>query len=372
MKIIKRRKSKIIKIGRISIGDNKPIAIQSMTKTHTKDIGATLRQIKELEAAGCEIIRLSVADFQDARAIKKIKSFCKLPLVADIHFDFRLALAAIDNGIDKIRLNPGNIYKKEQVREIAKAAKIAHIPIRVGVNSGSLKLGNRSVLGIKKSLRPKNYNLGSPTSDYMVQSALNYIKILEGFKFYEIVVSLKSSNIFDTIQAYRKMARLCGYPFHLGMTATGATSYGIIKSAISLGVLLSEGIGDTIRISLTASPEEEVKVAKSILEVMGLRRFGVEIISCPTCGRCEVDLINTVKDIEKKILTSDHRVSHRPIKLAVMGCMVNGPGEVKEADIGIAFGKKEGLLFKRGRPIRKVSVNICVAQLLKEMERLNG
>lgn len=360
MRKIIRRKTKTVKIKNILIGGGNPIAIQSMTKTKTADIKNTLKQIKSLESFGCEIIRLSVADMDDAQAIKKIKSFSRIPLVADIHFDFHLALAAIDNGIDKIRLNPGNIYKKDEIREIAKAAKMAHIPIRVGVNSGSLR---SPVLSAKT----------------MVKSALDYIKILEKFGFYDIVVSLKASNIFDTIFGYRKMAYLCDYPFHLGVTATGPNAYGIIKSALALGVLLSEGTGDTIRISLTANPQEEVKVAKCILEAMGLRRFGCEIISCPTCGRCEVDLIKIVGELEKKVSTIDHPclpdrqgLLTLPPKVAVMGCVVNGPGEAKEADIGIAFGKKEGLLFKKGRPIRKVAANICVAELLREMRRANG
>ena len=354
--IINRRRPKTIRIGRVSIGGDNPIAIQSMTKTPTKEVGATLKQIKELESAGCEIIRLSIADGEDASAIRKIKSATRLPLVADIHFDFRLALAAIDNGIDKIRLNPGNIYKKEEIREVARAAKMAHIPIRVGVNSGSLR-----------ELKTQNSKLKN-MSGAMVKNALDYIKILEGFKFYDIVISLKASNIFDTIDAYRKMAKACDYPFHLGMTATGEPSYGIIKSAISLGALLSEGIGDTLRISLTESPGEEVKAAKAILQVLGLRHFQPEIISCPTCGRCEVDLVGIVKDLEKKL---NHQLPAKPIKVAVMGCIVNGPGESKEADIGIAFAKKQGLLFRKGRPIRKISVDTCITELLKEMERRN-
>ena len=386
--IINRRRPKTIIIVRVSIGGDNPIAIQSMTKTPTKEVGATLKQIKELESAGCEIIRLSIADGEDASAIRKIKSATRLPLVADIHFDFRLALAAIDNGIDKIRLNPGNIYKKEEIREVARAAKMAHIPIRVGVNSGSLRelKTQNSILRLSSGLmvspsttlrmvRRRMVSLSNrevePSklknmSGAMVKSALDYIKILEGFKFYDIVISLKASNIFDTIDAYRKMAKACDYPFHLGMTATGEPSYGIIKSAISLGALLSEGIGDTLRISLTESPGEEVKAAKAILQVLGLRHFQPEIISCPTCGRCEVDLIGIVKDLEKKL---NHQLPAKPIKVAVMGCIVNGPGESKEADIGIAFGKKQGLLFRKGRPIRKISADTCITELLKEMER---
>jgi (E)-4-hydroxy-3-methylbut-2-enyl-diphosphate synthase len=375
MKSIKRRKSKIIKIGHVCIGGEYPVAIQSMTKTHTKDIEKTSRQIQELELSGCEIIRLSVKDMEDARAIGKIKSVCKLPLVADIHYDFHLGLVAIDNGIDKVRLNPGNIYKRDQIREIAQAAKMAHIPIRVGVNSGSLRNPKSQVLPPKRD--PKSQ------ADKMVKSVLDYVRILEKFGFYDIVVSLKASNIPDTIQAYRKMACLCDYPLHLGMTATGLASEGIIKSTICLGVLLSEGIGDTIRISLTDTPQEEVRVAKSILEAMGLRHFGPEVISCPTCGRCEVDLIKIVRGLEGTLSSAPvpQRSSRtgklvnwetgKPMKIAVMGCMVNGPGEAKEADLGIAFGKKEGLLFRRGKPIRKVFFGDCIDILVREMQKIN-
>lgn len=362
MNKIKRRKTRTVKIGDVLIGGNNPIAIQSMTKTKTADIGQTLRQIKLLESCGCQIIRLSIADLRDAQAIKKIKLATSCPLVADIHFDFRLALAAIDNGIDKIRLNPGNIYKKDQIREIARAAKKAHIPIRVGVNSGSLR---NFASSFKSSVL---------SADKMVKSAQDYIKVLEKCGFYDIVVSLKASHIFDTLEAYRKMARICDYPFHLGMTATGPISCGIIKSSLSLGTLLLEGLGDTIRISLTAHPQEEVKAAKIILEALGLRRRGIEMISCPTCGRCEVDLIKIVKEFEHKLNTINGKlltVNSQPLRVAIMGCVVNGPGEAKDADIGIAFGRKEGLLFKNGKPLRKVVANTCIAQLLREIRRMN-
>jgi len=353
---INRRKAKVIKIGNIHIGGNNPIAIQSMAKAETANIEKTLRQIKDLEKAGCEIVRLAVRNSLDARAIKKIKTKIKIPLVADIHFNWRLALEAIDNGADKIRLNPGNIYRKEEIREIAKAAKLARIPIRVGVNSGSVSACNMRLVAA------------------MVRSTLEYIKILEGLGFYNIVISLKASNVLDTVEAYRKIARLCDYPLHLGVTATGLPLQGAIKSAVAVGVLLLEGIGDTIRISLTDTPQEEVKVAKAILEAMGLRYFGPEIISCPTCGRCEVDLIKIVRELEQKLGTRyspacrpGRVLGTRPLKLAVMGCVVNGPGEAAQADIGIAFGKKEGLLFKHGKPIRKASFDSCVNVLLKEL-----
>lgn len=362
-----RRKTRVIRIGNIFIGGGNPIAIQSMTKTKTADIEKTIRQIKELESIGCEIVRLAVKDSRDAKALRIIKRRVSVPLVSDIHFDWRLALEAIDNGVDKIRLNPGNIYKKDQIREIVKAAKLNRIPIRVGVNSGSLR----------KFQIP---NSKFQTPQIMVKSALDYIRVLEKSGFYDIVVSLKASNIFDTIEAYRRMTRFCDYPFHLGVTATGSPYSGVIKSAAALSILLFEGIGDTIRISLTDKPQAEVRAAKSILETIGARCFGPEIISCPTCGRCEVDLIKVVKELESSLsrypviplsrLTGKqaNRQTGKPIKVAVMGCIVNGPGEAREADLGVAFGRKEGLLFKKGKAIKRVSLNRCVDTLLRELE----
>ncbi len=351
MKII-RRKSKVIKIGNIRIGGNNPVAVQSMVKTKTADIPVALKQIQTLKDAGCEIVRLAVKDAADARALKAIKKEAQLPIVADIHFHWRFALEAIDSGVDKIRLNPGNIYRLAEIRKIAQAARSARIPIRVGVNSGSVR------------------GQGSPT-DKMVESARGYIKILEKVRFHDIVVSLKGSDIFHTLEAYRKMARLCDYPLHLGVTATGPSSMGLVKSSIALGALLLEGIGDTIRISLTDTPLQEVKAAWAILEALRLRSRGPEIISCPTCGRCEVDLVKIVNDLENKLSTIDYRLSTRPFKVAIMGCVVNGPGEAAQADLGVAFGSKEGLLFKNGRAIKKVSLHNCVNALFKEIEGLN-
>jgi len=363
MRDIIRRKSKTIRIGRVKIGGNNPVAIQSMAKTKTADIESTIKQIKELEAAGCEIVRLAVKDNQDARALREVKKNTAIPLVADIHFNWRFAIEAIDNGVDKIRLNPGNIYKKEQVREIARAAKLAGIPIRVGLNSGSLPGGSHSRI--------------KDVPGAMSRSAIGYIRILEKSGFGDIVVSLKASNIIDTIDAYRRMAKLCDYPFHLGVTATGPANSGIIKSSIAVGSLLLEGLGDTMRISLTDQPREEVKVARLILESIGLRRFHPEIISCPTCGRCEIELIELVKEFENKLngsVSSGKIFSGTPkaLKIALMGCLVNGPGEAKDADIGVAFGKKEGLLFKKGKPVKKVSFINCSEVLLNELEKING
>jgi (E)-4-hydroxy-3-methylbut-2-enyl-diphosphate synthase len=354
---IKRRKTKVIRIGDILIGGNNPIAIQSMTKTRTCDIEKTVRQISELRQAGCEIVRLAVKDNLDAKALRIIKEKTDIALVADIHFDWRLALEAIDSGVDKIRLNPGNIYKKGQIREIAKAAKLHHIPIRVGVNSGSV---DSQASGVRRQ---------KPLADKMVKSASDYIKTLEKSGFYDIVVSLKGSNIFDTIEAYRLMSRLYDYPLHLGVTATGAPYSGAIKSTAALSILLFEGIGDTIRVSLTDKPQSEVKTAKLILEAFGLRCFGPEIISCPTCGRCEVDLVRVVKELENKLSTLDYSLSTPAVKLAVMGCVVNGPGEAKEADLGVAFGRKQGLLFKKGKVLKKVSIKNCADILLKEVSK---
>jgi len=353
---IARRKTKAVKIGKIIIGASHPVAIQSMAKCKTADVAESIKQIKDLERAGCEIVRVAIKDDADAVAIKKIKPRIGIPLVADIHFNWRLAIEAIDNGADKVRLNPGNIYRKEEVGEVAAAARAARIPIRVGVNSGSVR--GRKVEGGRWKVEV----------DSMVKSALDYIKILESFKFRDIVVSLKASNIPDTVEAYRRFSKICDYPLHLGVTATGLPFAGAIKSSIALGILLSGGIGDTIRVSLTDTPEQEVKAAKTILESLGLRHFGPQIISCPTCGRCGVDLISIVREVENRLSSIVFRPSSRAPKIAIMGCEVNGPGEAKEADIGIAFGKKDGLLFKKGKPAGKIPVDGCIEVLLREVK----
>ncbi len=347
---IKRRKARAVKIGALSIGGNYPVAIQSMVKCKTSQIAEVLRQAALLEEAGCAILRLAVKDNADAKAFKKIKPQVNLPLVADIHFDYRLALEAIEAGADKIRLNPGNIYKKEEIKKVVAGLKSAKIPLRIGLNSGSV--------------RDSRFR-GMP--DRLVQSALNYIKIVEGMKFYNIVISLKAGNVLDTLGAYRKLARLCDYPLHLGVTATGSPFSGAIKTGVALGVLLMEGIGDTIRVSLTDNPVQEVQAAKAILEALALRPVGLNIISCPTCGRCEVNLIKIVKELESRLVELDPGRFSRPMNIAVMGCAVNGPGEAKEADIGIAFGRNMGLLFKRGKPVKKVAAADCVDVLLKEV-----
>ena len=352
MKII-RRTAKVVKIGKVFIGGHYPVAIQSMAKCKTSHVEDVIRQVNDLEGAGCAIARLAIKDMDDAMALRQIKSKVKLPLVADIHFSFRLAIAAIENGADKIRLNPGNIDKKQEIEKVISALKMAKIPLRIGLNSGSVKDG-----GLRKS----------SMTDKLVDACMNYIKMIERLKFNNIVISLKANNVLDTVESYRKIARACSYPLHLGVTATGFPYNGIIKSSVALGALLLEGIGDTIRVSLTERPIEEVRAAKCILESLGLRKSGYQIISCPTCGRCEVDLIKIVKELEDRLSVVDYRLPARPVKLAVMGCVVNGPGEAKEADIGVAFGKKEGLLFRRGKAERKISFKQCAKVLLEEMK----
>ena len=350
---IKRRKSKVIKIGNLLIGAGNQIAIQSMAKTKTFEIENTVKQINQLEMAGCQIVRLAIKDSADAAALKKIKARTKLPLVADIHFSYQLAIASIENGADKIRLNPGNIYQPRQIKAVISALKAAKIPLRIGLNSGSLRdSGSR-----KSSL-----------ADKLVAACLDYVQMVERLKFTNLVISLKANNVLDTVEAYRKIASVCSYPLHLGLTATGFPEHGVIKSSIALGSLLLEGIGDTIRVSLTDNPIAEVRAGQCILESLGLRSGGIQLISCPTCGRCEVDLVNIMKELKEGL---EHLNSTGPVvnlKVAVMGCVVNGPGEAQEADIGVAFGRKEGLLFKQGKPLKKVAAVDCVRVLLEEIK----
>ncbi|MBN1405104.1 MAG: flavodoxin-dependent (E)-4-hydroxy-3-methylbut-2-enyl-diphosphate synthase [Candidatus Omnitrophica bacterium] len=340
--MIKRRITRQVSLGSVKIGRNSPVSIQSMTKTDTRDIAATVRQVKSLESLGCEIIRVAVKDISCAQAIKKIKSKIKIPLEADIHFDYRLALEAIASGSDSVRLNPGNIRKKEHVVEVIKACRKKNIPVRIGLNSGSA--GTNSAKG-------------------MVKAALDYLKIFEKEKFFDIMISLKASDVYTTICAYREMAKVCDYPFHLGVTAAGSAQAGLIKSSIGIGALLADGIGDTIRVSLTGEPENEVIAAKHILQSLGLRKFFPEIIACPTCGRCQVDLSKIVNNFYDAML--DTKYSTLNTKIALMGCEVNGPGEAKEADMGIAFGKNAGTLFKKGKIIKKVSYKDAVKELIK-------
>jgi len=343
-----------IKIGGIKIGGGAPVSIQSMAKTDTRDVSGTARQIKELEKAGCEIIRVAIKDFEAAEAIKAIKRKINLPLVADIHFDYRLALCAIENGADKIRLNPGNIYKEDEIKEVIKLAKKRKIPIRVGANSGSIR--NR-------------VKCGEQRAKDLAESVLDYIKILERMDFYDIIVSLKASDVISTVEAYKLFSKKSKYPLHLGVTAAGAVSTGVVKSSIGIGALLLDGIGDTIRVSLTGDPVEEVIVAKNILQALGLRNFGPEVISCPTCGRCQVDLQDIVEKIESSVKSQAASCRRRltSCKIAIMGCEVNGPGEAKEADIGIACGKGSGVIFKKGEIIKRVKEKDIVKELLRSI-----
>jgi len=349
---LNRRKTRVIKVGNVLIGGNNPISVQSMTNTKTKDVESTVKQIKELENAGCHIVRVAVTDLDDAKAISKIKKEINIPIIADIQFDYKLALESIKYGVDGLRLNPGNIGSEDRVKEVVKACKERGISIRVGVNSGSIK---------KEYL--EKYNGVNENS--MVYSALEQVRILEDMDFHDIKISLKASSVQLTIKAYEKMAELVDYPFHLGVTEAGPAWRGTVKSAIGIGVLLSEGIGDTIRVSLTGDPVEEVKVGREILKSLNLLNEGVEIISCPTCGRTNINLIEIVEKAEKKLSGIN-----KHIKVAIMGCPVNGPGEAREADIGIAGGKGEGLIFKKGQIIKKVKEEDLLDELIKEIESL--
>lgn len=330
------RISRVVKVGNLLIGGENKVIIQSMTNTNTSDVVATVKQIKELKEAGCEMVRMTINTVEAAKAIKEIKAQVDLPLCADIHFDYRLALAAIENGIDKLRINPGNIGSDENVKKVVEKAKENNIPIRIGVNSGS----------IEKNILEK---YGRATAEGMVESAMYHVKLLEKFDFHDIVISLKASNVKMMIEAYQKISNLVDYPLHLGVTEAGTAFQGTVKSAIGIGSLLAMGIGDTIRVSLTENPVEEIKVAREILKVLDLSDGGVEIVSCPTCGRTEIDLIGLAKQVEKEFENLDAKV-----KIAVMGCVVNGPGEARDADYGVAGGKKQGVLFKKGKIVKKV------------------
>ena len=349
---IQRKVTKKIMVGDVPVGGDAPITVQSMTATDTRNIDNTIQQIQRLTEVGCDIVRVAVMDMQAAKALNKIKAHISIPLVADIHFDYRLALASIENGADKIRINPGNIGSVDRVKEVVKKAKLCRIPIRIGVNAGS----------IEKELLKK---YGHPTPEALVESAARQVAILEQYDFTDIALSLKASNVPLTVAAYRLSAQRFPYPIHLGITEAGTVWSGTIKSSVGLGTLLMEGIGDTIRVSLTGQPEEEVKVASQILKSLSLKRQGVEIISCPTCGRCQIDLINIANTIEEKLQNID-----KDIKIAVMGCAVNGPGEAREADIGIAGGKGEGLIFKKGEIIKKVKENEIIDSLLAEIDTM--
>ncbi len=353
MDTIIRRQSKKVMCGDIQIGGGAKISVQSMTNTFTKDVKSTVSQILELEEAGCEIVRVAVADNEDAEAIKEIKKQIHIPIVADIHFDYRLALKSIESGVDKLRINPGNIGSVDRVQKIVEMAKPRNIPIRICVNTGSI---HKEIL--------KKYN-DVPTSEGMVESALEHVKILEDLDYHNIVISMKGTDIKMTIDAYKSMAKKVDYPLHLGITHAGTFFEGSIRSAIGVGSLLADGIGDTLRISLTDDPTEEVKTAREILKSLGLRNFGINYITCPTCGRTKINLIELVKKVQEGLKSVD-----KPITVAIMGCAVNGPGEARQSDIGIAGGIGEALLFKKGKIIKKVKEEDIVKTLLEEIEKM--
>ena len=344
-----REETKVIQIGNVKIGGGNPVAIQSMTNTKTEDVEATVAQILALEAVGCEIIRCAVPTMEAAEALKEIKKQIHIPLVADIHFDYRLAIAAIENGADKIRINPGNIGSIDRVRQVVEKAKEYNVPIRVGVNSGSLE----------KNLVEK---YGGVTAEGIVESALDKVRIIEEMGYDNLVVSIKSSDVLMCVKAHELIAKECSYPLHVGITESGTVLSGNIKSSVGLGIILHQGIGDTIRVSLTGDPLEEIKSAKLILKTLGLRKGGIEVVSCPTCGRTRIDLIGLANQVENMV--ADIPLD---IKVAVMGCVVNGPGEAKEADIGIAGGIGEGLLIKKGEVVKKVKEEELLETLRQEL-----
>lgn len=349
---MKRRNSKQVRVGTLAIGGGAPVSIQSMLNTSAHDIEGSVRQAKELEAAGCEIIRAAVPDKEAVRLIAALKEAVSTPIVADIHFDYRLALEAVAAGVDKIRLNPGNIGGEDRVKAVAKACANASVPIRIGVNSGSLE---KDILA----------RYGGVTAEGMRDSALYHVSLLEKNDFTDIVLSIKSSDVATMVEAYELTAKACAYPLHLGVTEAGTERMGLIKSSAGIGSLLLRGIGDTIRVSLTADPNREVYAAKDLLKGLGIRKCGIRFVSCPTCGRTKIDLIALASAAEERL-----RGCEKDIKVAIMGCAVNGPGEAKDADIGIAGGDECGLLFQKGEIIRKVPEEALLEELVKEIERM--
>lgn len=345
-----RRPTRVIKIGNVSIGGTNPVVVQSMTNSDTRDVKATIAQIKNLEAAGCELIRVAILDEEAADAIGRIKAGIDIPLVADIHFDYRLAIRSIEAGADGLRINPGNIGSRDKVRELVRVCRERGIPVRIGVNAGSLDKG---ILARHDGL----------SAQAMVESAMEKIKVLQDLDFHQIKISLKASSVLMTVEAYRLMADLVDYPLHIGVTEAGTMYRGLVKSALGVGLLLFEGIGDTVRVSLTADPVEEVWAAYEILRSLGLRKRGVELISCPSCGRCEIDLIETAEAIDREV-----RFMEKTMRVAVMGCVVNGPGEAREADLGIAGGRGFGLLIKNGDIVDKVPQDQMVPRLIQEIK----
>ena len=348
-----RKQTRQLKLGPVRIGGGAPIVVQSMTNTDTRDVEVTLSQIKRLHNAGCEIVRVAVPDETAAKALRAIHDASPIPVIADIHFDCRLALTALEAGLEGLRINPGNIGERKNVEMVVDAAKARGAVIRVGVNSGS----------VEKRLLDQ---YGGPTPQAMVESALGHVHILEEHGFYDTKISIKSSSVLNTIECYRLLSERCDYPLHLGVTEAGGVLRGAIKSSVGMGILLSEGIGDTLRVSLTAAPEEEMTVAWELLRALGLRRRGPEIISCPTCGRTEIDLIGLAQEVERRLSTET-----APIKVAVMGCVVNGPGEAREADLGMAGGRDKGIIFRKGEVIRSVrGQEALLAAFMEELDKL--
>jgi len=346
------RNSRQIELGGIKVGGGAPVTVQSMTKTDTRDIAATVAQIKSLEKAGCDIVRLAVPDMDAAKSLGEIIKQTNIPIVSDIHFDYKLALEAVKQGVNGMRINPGNIGAKYRIKAVVDAVKERGIPIRIGVNSGSLE----------KDILKKH---GSPTPEALAESAFRHVEILEDLDFRDIKISVKSTDVKKMIASYRLLAERCDYPLHLGVTEAGTYEMGTIKSSIGIGTLLAEGIGDTIRVSLTGDPVDEIVVGFNILRSLGQRRNGIELISCPGCGRLEIDLMKLVKDVEDRIADIE---LPRPIKVAILGCVVNGPGEASEADIGIAGGRGKGMLYKDGKLVRSFKEHQIVDELVKELE----
>ena len=347
-----RRKSKVVSVGGVLIGGDNPVSIQSMTNTKTENVEATVNQILELEKAGCELVRCTSPTEEAAKAVAKIKKRINIPLIGDIHFDYRLAIAAIENGADKIRINPGNIGSVERVREVVAAAKDRNVPIRIGVNSGSLE-------------KDKIEKYGGVTAEGITESALDKIHMIEEMGYDNLVVSIKSSDVVMSIDAHKMIADKTNHPIHVGITETGTVWAGNIKSAIGIGIILNMGIGDTIRVSLTGSPVEEIYSGKLILKTLGLRKNGATVVSCPTCGRTNIDIITLASQVEELVKDID-----KDIKIAVMGCVVNGPGEAREADIGVAGGRGEGLIFSKGEVLKKVPEDELLSELKREIDRL--
>ena len=346
------RQSRQIKVGNVKVGGGAPVSVQSMTITDTRDIEATVNEIKRLEEAGCDIVRVAVPDMEAAEALGSIRKSIRIPLVSDIHFDYKLALEAVKQGVDGMRLNPGNIGAKYRIQAVVDAVKERNIPIRIGVNSGSLE----------KDILKKH---GSPTAEALVESALRHVRILEDFDFFDIKISVKSTDVRKMIRAYKLLSEQTEYPLHLGVTEAGTPKMGTIKSSIGIGSLLAEGIGDTIRVSLTGDPVNEVITGINILKSIGIRNKGIELISCPGCGRLEIDLMKLVNDVEQRVSGME---LPRPVKVAILGCVVNGPGEASEADIGIAGGKGKGMLYKDGKLVRSFKEKDIVEELVKEIE----